>query len=47
MDAKKMVGKSKIFKYLQNQSNDITPKFIYTKVDPDKDGRRIIEDSIE
>ncbi len=28
-----MVGKSKIFNTAEKQSDEITPKFIYTKVD--------------
>jgi hypothetical protein len=33
LDSKRMVGKNKIFKYLQKQEES-SPKFIYTKISP-------------
>jgi len=32
LDSKRMVGKNKIFKYLERQ-DESSPKFIYTKID--------------
>jgi hypothetical protein len=41
----KEAGKSKIFNYLQNKADEISPKFAYTKVDAggDSDKRKWLE----
>ena len=33
LDSKRMVSKNKIFRYLQNQNLESSPKFTYTPVD--------------